>query len=187
MWGNSKNAKSKSVPSSIVYFKENILFTATASYCSHTLASYAVDAESFGVLPYLRQNREFVNTANRFERRPERQKLMTDLFLGTPNFGIQLRAVFKTLPTREINLFNLPLSITPDLFNDTDPRWIVKNISEFVIYLGGKVEPKHIIGYGGNEFSEIDVLRSPHSLVKIYWISAITSKTASLIKGSKNV
>jgi hypothetical protein len=174
-------------PSNFVFYAEDYIIAATQFECRYSLVGYRVDAGSRHLLPNHKASRNIVIGALKCESRPDRKIIIQKLFLGEPNFGIRLKAKFKSLPIRSLDLFNFPLTIDKDLFPDQDPEWILQKLAEWVIHMGAKVQADHIIGYNlSNEFKlirfpEIDVIRSPHSLAQVYWLAAIAAKTASLI------
>jgi hypothetical protein len=179
--GKSAAHSHASSRSNYVHFSEGIVFPVTQKECAYSLASFRVNLGSRHLLPDRESNRKLVEGTLRVERRPDRIVILNQLFLAQPNYGIRLKVRFKTLPTRSLDLFNFPLSITSELFQGQDPDWVVKKISEWILHLGARVEKDHVIGYGLVRFPEIDVIRSPHSLAQVYWMEAVAAKVASII------
>lgn len=163
-----------------VYFADDLVFPATRTEAVHTIAAYRVGHSTRYLLPSSSENAGVIAAALKLERRADRRALIERLFYSdSPNFGVAMAARFTTFPLRQVALFSFGLRISEPGFYEGA---IAESICKFVRFQAGQIKPGNglTINTAQATIPEIDVLRSGHALTKIYWLTAIAAKYASI-------
>lgn len=131
------------------------------------------------LLPGVPIDSGMVQAILRYERRQSRRELGESLFYGEQNYGLCLRAHIETPPTRTVTLVAIPLSINVPGYSSTA---ILKKILQFLLWQAQQIQPDTILVYDPPTIVyEDSVLLEGTSYTKMYWLTAILSKYASIV------
>jgi len=114
----------------------------------------------------------------RHERRIPRQVAASRLFYHAPNYGIALKAQFKSLPVRSTIIFNFGLSIEAKGYSSGA---LLVEICNFLAWQMTQIKANQMLHLGEMSIPEVRVLRTSEALTGMYWASAILSKYCDLI------
>ena len=177
MFSRKKKEQPNKDDSNYIYFESDLAFPATAGKSLYTLAAYRISDRTRYLLPSKSENQCIIAAALSAERRIERRSLIEELFYGTPTHGVSFTAAFK-FPARSTTIFAYGLRLATPGY---DSNAIARGICKFLQWQAGELKIDRLLFQGELSIPEADLLRSNHAIVRIFWLSAIASKYASIV------
>jgi len=177
MFSRKKKEQSNKDDSNYIYFESGLAFPAAAGKSLYTLAAYRISDRTRYLLLSKSENQGIIAAALSAECRAERRSLIEKLFYGAPTHGVSFTAAF-SFPVRSTTIFAYGLRLATPGY---DSNAIVGGICKFLQWQANELRVDRLLFQGELSIPEADLLRANHAIVKIFWLSAIASKYASII------